>query len=171
MSFKSFIVAGALALSAPLAANAAIITGDFVEGGTVNTLSGMGVVGQTNIAVDTSTGTSSYEFVFEVDPAAAVAGSGTVKRDSTVLGLEVLFNGVAVDLHPVGATDTLSFAFGPEAFYPGSPFSLTIAYEAAASTDNIDFDIELAPVPVPAAGLLLLTALGAGSIAARRRKS
>lgn len=171
MTIKPILLAGAFALSLPFAASAATVTGDF-DPDNLNTLAGSGVVGTSNISDLDGGGT--VDFDFEVDPQPrAVSGIGTVRRagppDGTVVGLSITFNGVAVTLVDDG-NNTQSFSFGPSNFALGEVFTLAFSWEDAASTDNIDFDIELQPVPVPAAGLMLLSVLGGGAFVARRKK-
>ncbi|WP_298976368.1 VPLPA-CTERM sorting domain-containing protein [uncultured Roseobacter sp.] len=166
MNIKTILAAGVLAVSLPFAASAATVSGDFSDVGT-NVIGGTGVVGSSNIA-DLDTGPMSVSFDFEVNPARSVEGIGTVRRSTTVENLVITFNGVVVATD--GGSPTAEFHFGPANFQPGEIFTLTFSWTAAAATDNIDFDVELAPVPVPAAGLLLASVMGGGAFVARRRK-
>ncbi len=166
MNFKSILAAGVLAVSLPFAASAATVSGDFSDAG-VNSISGNGVVGSANIS-DLDVGPMAVSFDFEVNPARSVSGVGTVRRSPNILGLVITFNGSVVDIFNGG--ETAFFNFGPANFQPGEIFTLTFAWDAATADDNIDFDVELAPVPVPAAGLLLASVIGGGAFVARRRK-
>ena len=102
----------------------------------------------------------------------ATIGAGTL---SAFTGLTMAWH-AADGMMTVGAELSSADVAAPQTILattfeaPNFDQYLVVSWEG--STDGVDFDVEVqvAAVPVPAAGLMLLTALG-GAAALRRRKS
>jgi hypothetical protein len=173
-SLRRLTLAGLLA-AAPLAATAATV--ELNDGDSVDLLSdsyffdgqfGIGDAGDTLTFTFTNNSTSS---------AALTLFGGTVQQTSAAFtgGVDLDF-GTLVNLD-LDQGEDLSFEYDNLVVGAGSSVTLTITFGNVIDTGrreggvaDIDFSVEAALVPVPAAGLLLLTALG-GLAVSRRRKA
>ena len=111
----------------------------------------------------------SFTFLYQTDVNAKVFGFGNARRDTGFTNLTVTFAGMPVQLFD-GENRSFRFTLPTFTAKADKTFALTFSFASATKFNEIDFDIETAVVPVPAAGGLLLLALG-GIAALRRRKA
>jgi len=131
----------------------------------------------TDLGVGSAGQTLSFDFFNGSGSTAAVTFFGySVLQQAAFFtgGVQFDFGGMftsSVAESAQGGFDATSFLLGA-----GQSATLTVTYGdvvdrgPSGGTADIDFTVEAAVVPVPAAGLLLLTALG-GAAALRRRKA
>ena len=119
-------------------------------------------------------------FTLKALEALTLGGEGDfLQLTGTFVGLSVKLNGSAVtELIPAGTTRI--FSIGPEAFLTGDVKSLVISWKkiikptGSTPTGKAQVQLQLATstVPVPAAGLMLMGALGGmGALRRRARKA
>lgn len=174
--FKYMAAAAALAI-APLAASAATIT-PADSGGAAFDLLADTYSFQEQFAVGDTGDTLTFDFENTSGSTAAVTLFGwTVEQNAAAFtgGVDISFGTyVASADQGVSTGGNAQFFVGA-----GDTVTLTLTYgdvfDTFGSTHpddlaDIDFTVQAAIVPVPAAGLLLLTALG-GAFAMRRRKT
>jgi hypothetical protein len=164
--------AAALALT-PVVASAATITP--ADTGTNYDLLAESYDFDENFGLGTTGATLTYSFTNNSATTAAVTFFGvSVNQNSAEFT-----DGVSVDFHTFSADYAQGETTGENATFnvaSGATATLTIQFgdvvdnAVTGGTANIDFTVEAALVPVPAAGLLLLTALG-GIAVMRRRKA
>jgi hypothetical protein len=103
----------------------------------------------------------------------SLIGEGLVPRGSTASQTSVVVN----LLEGVAPYTILDDVFLATSALPGNPVlfrgptgSYVIQVDGTATAGAADYDLQIAAVPLPAAGLLLLAGLGALGVAGRRRK-
>ena len=168
---RATAAAAAIAL-APVVASASTVTGDLLDGDTTNVTFGVNSPfnfqgGVTNIV---GGATGSFTHTFTVSPsgfggAAASVDSFNAER----------FVSVTISWLTGGASETISGAglIGATVLTTFSPSdTLKIEWQTVdgASLAALSFGGTITAIPVPAAGWLLLTALGGLGVMARRRK-
>ncbi|SMY09292.1 VPLPA-CTERM sorting domain-containing protein [Flavimaricola marinus] len=173
-SFKYALAGAALAL-APITAHAATITSG--DSGTNYDLLADSYSFDEDFGVGTAGGTLTYTFTNNDASTAAVTFFGfSVEQNLAAFtdGVELDFGTFSADVaegESMGANTNFFVAAGDTVTLTityGTVFDLPPSFPSDAA--NIDFSIQAALVPIPAAGLLLLTALGAAG-AMRRRKA
>lgn len=173
-TFKYALAGAALAL-APISAHAATLT--MADSGSNFDLLADSYSFDENFHVGDAGGTLTFSFTNNDASTAAVTFFGfSVEQNLAAFtdGVDLSFGTFVADvaegasmgantnfLVASGDTVTLSITYG-------TVFDLPPSFPGDLA--NIDFSIQAAVVPIPAAGLLLLTALG-GAFAMRRRKT
>lgn len=164
---KKFLAAAALSLAfiAPISAYAVTTPIDITAG---EIFSGNGLVTPDDDTVS---------FVFTALEALTVGtisltGNGPTPNVAAI-SVEIAPSGSASPFTQVftAATQQIGFSF-PAGFFLalGDQFSINFTGDVGADVDvDFNFSTVVAPVPVPAAGGMLLTAVIAGGIAARRK--
>lgn len=174
MNFKT-IVAAAMLFIAPMAANAATVYGQLDVSGTVN------------LGGSTFSPTGNVDFVgsgialIATNDFASYVNAGDT---ATVIDIDFSTPGVIWSVGGFtftatsfsGYSNTSPFAFTAVGQITGNGFSatdgiLTFSAQGNGSFVNVSFSSTTATVPVPAAGLLLLTAVGGLGVARRRKKA
>ena len=162
---KTAIVAVAMLLT-PVVANAVTIVNG---GGSYDITSDNLFVG---VAKDTDGGAGSYSvnFISPLDPVQGKANASVTPRigglfqNLTMSWVDSATNTILATTAVTAGVSNLTTTFTAPRLSQNLVFSWT------GSTANVGFDFDVSAVPVPAAGLLLLTALG-GLGFARRRKT
>jgi hypothetical protein len=161
--------AGVLALAMPLMAQAAPL----IEGGTNNDLL-PGVLYNYDQTVDLTAGTNTFVFALtpKGTPGSAITttialGAGFSNASFVIAGSGGPFT---PDTESVGGNFYLAEFFSVP-FVIDSPYTLTLQFDLANAAPDTDVNVQVEVVPLPAAGLLILGALGGLGLAARRRKS
>ena len=174
--FKYMAAAAALALT-PVVANAATVLDTTDSGGPALDLLADSYSFDENFHVGDLGGTLTFSFENTSASTAAVTFFGwSVEQNLAAFtdGVELTFGTYTASVaEGVSTGSNTNFLVGA-----GQTVTLTIEYgavfdlppEFVDDSANIDFTVQAAIVPVPAAGLLLLTALG-GAFAMRRRKA
>jgi hypothetical protein len=181
MNLKALVVA-AIAVAAPLAANAVTFNGSFnpaPPGPATPTLAhnidNGGFQGDSIMrldAVDVAGGSFTWTFTATQD--LKVRGVGTLRQPGFITTPSVSYNGGAVALVP-GVAETDTFAFPTVALTAGDSVTVTLAWAGftgtGADSSTFTYDIQTSPIPLPAAGWMLVSAIGGMGFLARRRKN
>jgi hypothetical protein len=182
MNVTHLAFAAALALS-PAVAGAVTYNGGFNPGGVLDTEHDIDASGFQNDAIIRASSADAgaaytQSWTFTATEKLIVSGVGTIRQPGFFSGLAVLFDGLAVALLPgAGGTDT--FAFPTVGLAPGEDVVVTVSWDdyigTGGDSSTITFDLTTdpvaAPIPLPAAGWMLLGALGGLGALTRSRRA
>lgn len=182
MNLTNIAAAAVIALS-PAIAGAVTFNGGFNPGGVLDDshdIDASGFQGDAIIRVSAADAGAAFlqTWTFTATEDLSVAGVGTVRQPTFFSGLSISFDGAAVAF-VAGAGGTQTFEFPTAVLGLGDTIDVTVAWDdytgsnTASSTITFDIATEavIAPVPLPAAGWMLLGAMGGLGLLMRNRRA